>query len=114
MSLDSLLVHKCDIFHITTTSQGTSFGVPQKAKYGYPTEADLKDVPCYVKEINQTISQGQPNNSIIQVIRITFSINTDIRLNDKILYNGSNYILQVPTNIRDSHWIVTALKEDNL
>ncbi|BDG48779.1 DUF3599 family protein [Parageobacillus sp. KH3-4] len=119
MSYRNLLIHRCDVYHLTATNDepSGSFGVPIEdfqPEYEYPETPDLVNEPCYFTEKNQTIVQGDPNNTIIQSFLIHFLPNADIRVNDKVVWNGVEFILQIPKKIRNHHIEVTAVRRENL
>lgn len=114
MSFDSMLIHRCDVYHLTNEPQPTKYGVPQQAKRSYAETPDLADVPCYWQEQSQTVAQGQPNKTITQVYLVIFPPTADVRVNDKVIFKGAEFTLQVPNDMRGHHWEVTAIREGNL
>ena len=110
--IEDFFDHKCNIFHVTTTSSSPGYGLPtgSDVKYGYGTKPDLTEVMCHfgVKTSSITIVQNEPQNDMDARIKLTLPTGTDIRLNDKIvsLETGLEYTAEQPRNIRDHHIIV--------
>ncbi|OAT71882.1 DUF3599 family protein [Parageobacillus thermoglucosidasius] len=119
MSYRNLLIHRCDVYHLTASNEDSdsNFGIPIKdfqPEYKYPDSPDLVDVPCYFTEKNQTIVQGEPNQIITQSFLVHFLPSADIRVNDKVVWNGIEFKLQIPKKIRNHHIEVTAVRSENL
>lgn len=114
MSYSDLLTDRCDIYHLSEQQQTSSYGVPGEIKYSYPVEPDLKDVQSlFVKEYVK-VEKNEPGVVIVQSFLVHFLINTDVRFNDKVVFDGFTYRLQVPGNIRNHHIEVTAIKDDSI
>lgn len=118
MSIESLLTDQCDIFHLKSKpSNRPNYGVPiedmqQELEYG--SSPDHSEVQCYFAESNQNIMQTLPDNKITEVMKVTFLIGTDIRTNDKLIYDGASYIARKPRTIKASHIEVKAIRNDSL
>lgn len=110
--IEDFFDHKCNIFHLTTTSSNPGYGLPAGSlkNHNYGTKPDLANVMCHfgVKSSSITIVQGVPENDMDARIKLTLPTGTDIRLNDKIvsLVTGLEYTAEQPRNIRDHHIIV--------
>lgn len=118
MSIETLLTDLCDIYHLTSDETAApTFGVPlpdfQKS-FEYPSAADAEDVASYFVEENQNIVQSEPNNQITETLKAFFLLGTDIRKNDKVVFNGDSYIAQKPRRIKDSHIEVKVKRNDSL
>ena len=112
MSYDSLLTDRCNIFHLVETAEATTYGVPGESEYSYSNQADLIDVPClFGKESNRTF-KNDPGVQIVQSYLVHFFIGTDVRFNDKVIFNGTTYRLEVPRNMRGHHIEVRAVRDD--
>lgn len=119
MSYRKLLTDRCDIYHLHLKEGSTkpSFGVPmedRQREYEYRDQPDLVDVPCYFSGENQTITQGEPNNVIIQSFIVHFMPNVDVKTNSKIVWNGVEYNLQQPRLFKRHHIEVTAIRSESL
>lgn len=118
MSYRTLLSDRCDVFHMITTPNATgSFGIPStdiEESQTYSELPDVKNVPCYFTQKNLSISQGDPNSRIIESFKVHFLPNADIRLNDKVTFEGVAYILQLPRKIKNHHYEVVARRDVNL
>ncbi len=119
MSYEKLLIHRCEIHHLKerTIDDGGGFGVPsddRETEFYYDDEPDLVDVKCYFVEKNQMVSQGEPNNLIIQSYGVHFRNTADVRINSKIVWDGVSYKSRKPKNIRNHHQEVTISRSENL
>lgn len=110
MSLEKLLDHTCDIYHVVKGTGSPGYNLPSSPTHTYPKDPDLSNVSCHfgVDAQNVTITQTQPANLMEAKTKLTLPIGTDIRLNDKIIDNGSGleYTAEVPRNIRGHHKFV--------
>ncbi len=117
MSLEALLDHTCDIYHILQSPRERGYGLPNEVGHSYPEVPDEENIPCHfgAKEQPQ-ITQGVPGNEITLEVKLTLPINADIRLNDKVVHRetGIVYYAQVPRNIRDHHKTVIVRRKDEL
>ncbi|UAT31964.1 YqbH/XkdH family protein [Bacillus badius] len=117
MSYRSLLTHRCDIYHLTQTESGGEWGIPGgdlEEEFSYGNVPDLLDVPCYFTEKNQTVVQGEPDPRVIQSFLVHFLPTADVRMNDKVIWNGIEFTLQIPKKIKNHHIEVTAIRSENL
>lgn len=110
MSLESLLNHTCDIYHIQKEGKSPGFGLASSPSFSYPTEPDIRAQPCHfgVKFHNVTITQTEPANMMDAKIKLTLPLGTDVRLNDKIVdcASGLEYTAEQPVNVRNHHLFV--------
>jgi hypothetical protein len=114
-----MLTHRCNVFHITDagTISRPTYGVPigsYQPEYTYPEVADLIDVPCYFTEKNQNVVQGEPNQTITQTFLVHFLSATDVRINDKVLWDGVEFKLRKPRKIKNHHIEVIAVRSESL
>jgi hypothetical protein len=117
MSFRNMLTDVCDIYHLKAEniSSEPTFGVPvadMQQEYDYQDEPDLSEVPAYFVEKSQSIAQGEPQRQLIQSYKVYFLPNTDVRTNDRVVYDGSAFRLQKPRWIRNHHIEVTAVIEE--
>ncbi len=117
MSLESLLDHTCDIYHIQKEGKSPGFGLAASPSFSYPTEPDIKAKPCHfgVKSSNVTITQTEPANMMDAKIKLTLPLGTDVRLNDKIVdcASGLEYTAERPVNVRNHHLFVFIKRKEN-
>lgn len=115
MSYRKLLTDRCDIYHLVESTSSPGYGLPGEPVYSYPKEPDLVNIPCYFTERqHQSITQGEPGAEITQSFLVHFLIGTDIRLNDKVFFNGVEYKAQVPKPIKKHHIEVTVVRQGSL
>jgi|GEM_PF-377748 len=123
MSYRNLLIHRCDVYHLTRNESSGSWGIPgddMEEEFTYGETPDLINVPCYFAEKsyftrkNQAITQDEPHQTIVQSFLVHFLPSVDIRVNDKVVWNGIEFKLQIPKKIRNHHIEVTAVRRDNL
>ncbi|APT47391.1 DUF3599 family protein [Bacillus safensis] len=118
MSYQSLLTDRCDLFHLQEEqAAGNHFGIPvQDAQplFSYPEEPDQVDQACYFTERNQNITQQEPNATIHQSYLVHFPITADVRVNDKVVWEGIALKLQKPRKIKNHHIEVVAMRSESL
>ncbi|SFM29086.1 protein of unknown function [Gracilibacillus orientalis] len=117
MSYESLLTDTCSIFHLNSRSSGGKWGIPsddRQQDHYYADNPDVEEQSCYFVEKNQSITQGEPNNEIIQTYRVHFPIDADIQINDKVVWEGITLKAQKPRNIKDHHIEVNLVRRVNL
>lgn len=107
MSLENLLDHKCDIYHLNKSKSTVGYGLPDSVSFDYGDTPDLKDVICHfgVESLNSSVEQKNPQNILTERIKLTLPTGTDIRINDKIVdcSTGLEYTAEKPKNIRKHH-----------
>lgn len=110
MSLEQLLDHTCDIYHIIKEQASPGYNLPASPSFSYPTEPDISEQKCHfgVRFQNVTVVQTSPANLMDARIKLTLPAGTDIRLNDKIIdcEAGLEYTAEQPRNIRGHHLFV--------
>ncbi|MEH7735509.1 DUF3599 family protein [Bacillus pumilus] len=118
MSYQSLLTDRCDIYHLQEEqATGKLYGIPvQDAQpvFSYPDEPDQVDQACYFTEKTQSIAQQEPNATIHQSYLVHFPITADVRLNDKVVWEGVTLKLQKPKKIKNHHIEVVAMRSESL
>ncbi|WP_368653763.1 DUF3599 family protein [Ornithinibacillus sp. 4-3] len=117
MSYDNLLTDTCDIYHLKSRESGDKWGIPSKdtqQEHYYSDTPDIEEEPCYFVEKSQSITQGEPNNEIFQTFLVHFSIDTDILLNDKVIWDGITLTAQKPRKIKDHHIEVNLVRRVSL
>lgn len=116
MSLEALLDHTCDIYHVKKEGKSPGYGLAVSPSFSYPQEPDIAGQACHfgVKFHNATITQTAPANLMDAKIKLTLPIGTDVRLNDKIVNcaNGLAYTAEQPVPIRGHHIIVYIKREE--
>lgn len=116
MSLENLLNHTCDIYHIIGGEKTPGYGLPSSPSFSYPEEPDISGQACHfgVRSASITIAQTAPVNLMDARIKLTLPIGTDVRLNDKIVdcETGQEYTAERPINVRNHHLFVYIKKID--
>lgn len=112
MSYADLLTDRCDVFHLNENQEAASFGVPGETEYSYPSVPDLVSVSCLFAKESLQVAKEEPGVTIIQSFLVHFFVEADVRFNDKVIFNGTAYRLEVPRNIRNHHIEVRAIKDD--
>ncbi|OES45814.1 DUF3599 family protein [Domibacillus iocasae] len=118
MSYKKLLTHRCDVYRLEAQNSATptygvdaSFIVKNKEHNLVPVSVD---VPCLFIEKSQTVVQGDPAQALLQRFLVHFLPNADILMNDKVVWDGEEFILQKPRKIRNHHQEVTAVRKVRL
>lgn len=114
MSLENLLNHKCDIYHIQEGRASPGYGLAASPSFSYLDEPDISAQECHfgVKSQSVTITQTTPANMMDAKTKLTLPIGTDVRCNDKIvdLRTGIEYTAEQPVNVRNHHIFVFVKK----
>jgi len=110
MSLEALLNHTCDIYHLTKGEASPGYGLAASPSFSYPEKPDIAGQTCHfgVNSRNVTITQTAPANLMDAKIKLTLPIGTDVRLNDKIVDCATElaYTAEQPVNVRGHHLFV--------
>lgn len=110
MSLEALLNHTCDIYHIAEGMDTPGFGLPASPMHEYPIDPDISGQICHfgVHSASISVNQTEPINIEDSRLKLTLPLGVDVRLNDKIVDcdTGIEYIAERPVNIRDHHLYV--------
>lgn len=118
MSIEDFLDHKCDIYHVTNSNINLGYGIKYIEKYIYGEKPDLEDVDCHfsVKNDGIVLVQELPQTNIEGKLKLTVDINTDVRVNDRVVSkeSGLRYRVGVPRNIRNHHIAVMIYREDGI
>ena len=112
MSYEDLLTDRCNVYHLIENQETGTYGVPGETDYSYPALSDLQNVSCLFAKESTKVVKEEPGIQIVQSFLVHFFINTDVRFNDKVIFNGVTYRLEIPRNIRGHHIEVTAVKDD--
>lgn len=114
MSLENLLDHTCDIYHVIEEGKSPGYSLPASPSFSYPKEPDISGVICHfgVRSSTVTVTQTEPANIMDAKIKLTLPAGTDVRLNDKIIdcNTGFEYTAEQPRNIRGHHIFVYVKK----
>ncbi|MBP2635551.1 MAG: hypothetical protein H6Q72_1458 [Firmicutes bacterium] len=114
MSFRSMLTDKCNIYHLRESNSSPGYGLPGESEYCYPDEPDAVDVPCKFTEKNQSIIQGEPGAEIIHNFGVNLMPSADVRLNDKLVWNGMEFKAQIPQKIKNHHIEVAVTRKGKL
>lgn len=116
MSLENLLDHTCDIYHIVKTDASPGWGLPTSPSFSYPNSPDILAVPCHfgVRSQSVSVNQTEPRDMMSASLKLTLPTGTDVRIHDKIVHceTGLEYTAEQPRNIRDHHLFVWVKKKD--
>lgn len=116
MSLENLLNHTCDIYHISEGEKSPGYGLPTSPSFSYPEKPDISGQTCHfgVRSASITVTQTAPANLMDAKIKLTLPIGTDVRLNDKVVdcATGQEYTAEQPINVRNHHLFVYIKKID--
>ena len=110
MSFDTMLNHKCAVYHVIRTDKSPGYNLPASPSFSYPDEPDIAELPCHfgVKGGAGVVVQTEPKANYEAKIKLTVPMGTDIRLNDKIINTetGYEYTAEVPMTVREHHMFV--------
>lgn len=111
MSIENLLDHTCDIYHMDEEERSPGYNLPASPSFSYPKEPDVRGQPCHFgvqNFVSIDVIQTAPANLMEASIKLTLPTETDIRLHDKIVDcdTGLDYTAEQPRNIRGHHIIV--------
>lgn len=110
MSLENLLNHTCDIYHISEGETSPGFNLPASSSFSYQKEPNIKEQTCHfgVRSASISVAQTAPINLMDARTKLTLPIGTDVRLNDKIVDcdTGQEYTAEQPINVRNHHLFV--------
>ena len=110
MAFIDLLDHKCNIYHLKKTEKSPGFGLQPSEVFDYPENPDEKEVICHfgVESLETSVEQKNPQNVLREKIKLTLPIETDIRINDKIVdcESGLEYTAERPKPVRNHHIFV--------
>lgn len=116
MSLEALLDHTCDIYHLEKGAASPGFNLPSSPSFSYHKTPDISGQPCHfhIKARSTTIVQTAPAKLLTEKEKLTLPPGVDVRLNDKIVHRetGLEYVAEVPRNIR-GHQIIVMLKTED-
>lgn len=108
--------HTCDIYHLQSEGASPGFNLPASPSFSYPSEPNESAVRCHfgVKSASVTVTQTEPANMLDAKIKLTLPVETDIRLNDKIVWPETGFIFtaELPRNIRGHHKFVYVKRVD--
>lgn len=110
MSLENLLNHTCDIYHIREKAESPGYGLAPSPAFSYPDGPDIRGQRCHfgVKSQSVTVTQTAPANLMEARTKLTLPIGADVRLNDKIIdcATGQEYTAEQPVSVRNHHLFV--------
>ncbi len=101
--------HTCDIYHLKKTAESPGYALREAPHFSYGENPDLRGVKCHFcskyRYRDTLITQREPTNEYDGRIKLVLPINTDIRLNDKVVdtSQGLEYTAQIPKVIRGHH-----------
>ncbi|MDD3029767.1 MAG: DUF3599 family protein [Alphaproteobacteria bacterium] len=110
MAFEDFLNHTCDIYHVQGTAKSPGFGLTAAKDYKYPETPDIANAPCHFAQggsggtVN-TVQQREPNRTFEERIKLVLPVDTDIRVNDKIIDHRTGYVYtaEIPRTVRTHH-----------
>lgn len=114
MSFRSLLTDKCNVYHLQEGTTSPGYGLPGESEFKYSETPDLVDMSCKFTEKGQTITQGEPGAEIVHSFDVSFLPGVDVRLNDKLVWNGMEFKAQIPQKIKNHHIEVAVVRKGKL
>jgi hypothetical protein len=115
MGFDALLNHTCDIYHIVKDDTSPGFGLPDSPAFSYSGTPDISAMRCHFNLRGALrVSQNEPYASLDGRVKLNLPLETDVRINDKIVHleTGYEYVAEAPTRIRNHHIIVYLRRTD--
>jgi hypothetical protein len=110
MSFESMLNHKCDVYHIKRADASPGYGLPTSPSFSYPETPDISGLPCHfnVKSGSRVVVQMEPQANYEAKIKLNLPLGADIRLNDKIIDASTayEYTAEIPITIQAHHMYV--------
>lgn len=110
-SFERLLNNKCDIYHYEKKSISKGYGL-SSVEDGYPDIPNLANVKCHVHLETINVAQSEPYQNVTARRKVDFPLGTDIRLNDKVIFEGVAYYAEVPYIVRNHHIVVYLQRKD--
>ena len=76
MSLENLLNHTCDIYHVVEGEKSSGYSLPAAPSFSYPEEPDISGQSCHfgVRSASITVTQTAPANLMDAKIKLTLPI----------------------------------------
>jgi hypothetical protein len=112
MSIEALLDHTCDIYHIIKSAKSPGYSLPASPRFDYPETPDEPRTPCHFSARASfgtvSVTQGDPQNDLEAKIKLILPRDADVRLNDKIVDCGAGleYTAEQPRGVRNHHIFV--------
>lgn len=110
MSFETMLNHKCDVYHMQRDDMSPGYGLPSSPSFSYPDTPDIADLQCHfsVKTGTRVVVQNEPQADYQAQIKLVVPLGTDIRLNDKVVdkSSGYEYTTDIPVQVRAHHLFV--------
>lgn len=110
MSFEAMLNHECDIYHVQKVRASPGYKLPSSPSFSYPDTPDEENVKCHfcVKSGTRVVVQAEPQAVYQAQIKLILPLDTDIRLNDKIVdkASGYEYTADIPVRVQDHHLFV--------
>jgi hypothetical protein len=110
MAWEDFFNHSCDIYHAEESAEELGFGITNEHKFSYPDTADIDSVRCHfhIRSGNAQVKQDEALNEYSARMKLSLPIDTDIRVNDKVVdtETGYSYIAEIPRRIQNHHIIV--------
>lgn len=117
MSLENLLNHTCNIYHLLESEKSPGFGLPSSPAFSYPEAPDICEQICHFgvgTAQNTSIIQTAPASLMETKIKLTLPVGTIVQQGDKIVdcTTGLEYTAEQPVNVRGHHIFVYIKKTE--
>lgn len=110
MAFLDFLNHTCDVYHVVEAEKSPGYNLPESPSFSYPDEPDISGQICHfaVKTATITTTQTEPANMLDAKIKLTLPLDTDVRVNDKIVNcdTGYEYTAEQPITVQRHHMFV--------
>lgn len=110
-NFERLLNNKCDIYHYERKNVSKGYGL-SSVEDGYPEIPNLTDIKCHVHSETINVVQSEPYQNLTARRKAEFPLGTDIRLNDKVIFESMAYYAEVPYTVRNHHITVYLQRKD--
>ncbi len=87
MSFNRFLNHTCSIYHIQKKDSQLCYGLSNNNEFTYNYEPNTENAKCHfeIKDVEATLTQGEPINALSRTNKLTLPLDTDIKINDKVI-----------------------------
>lgn len=112
--ISHLMTHTVDVYHLHKKQGETSFGVPEQDVYFYNDQPEYSELMCSVqRRFDPSVQPREPFVEITEDLKIYFPLGTELKENDKVVFQGNEYLLGVPFTFRTHIEILAWRKSDN-
>lgn len=116
MSIEDFFDHTCSIYHLEKNKTEFGYGIAPIESSAYGDEPAITGQFCHfhVKSDGTRLVQEDPYSAIEGTIKLSLPAGTDIRINDKVVWDGPglSYRAGLPRQIRGHHVTATLYRLD--